>query len=214
MQGAGQIGTHGHPAASWRGKHPIRIAMLLPEPAQTGEQLIGDWDLSILAALAGNHADHSSRAVDVTRLEPDHLAEPKAAVIHQGEHRSEASDPDRVQKALHFLTREHVGELFIAPDLDLAPGLPVAPEMVAIERTHGAHSLVDRGVLESLLVAQRDEEVNHLALSKLGDVPTLVRALQSTRPGKVGLPRPRRELAQFNMAHELLIPLRVGQRGG
>jgi len=142
------------------------------------------------------------------------FAKAQAAVVHHGEHGAETTDAHRSEEAGHILAREHVGKLLLAADLDLAPRLPVAPEMVAEESAQGAGGLVDARVLQAPLVAQGNEEVEHVGLPQLRDVAPADGCLKAARPGEVGLPRARREVAQFDVPHEVLVPLGLGECGG
>jgi len=73
VQGRGQVGALGHPAASRRGKHPFGIAVVLPEGAQADQERIGNRHLAVPESLAAHDPQHAARSVDVTGLEPDGL---------------------------------------------------------------------------------------------------------------------------------------------
>jgi hypothetical protein len=103
--------------------------------------------------------------------------------------------------------------LLVAAYFDFAPAFPLATEMIAEERSHGAHRLVDGGILEPVLVAQGDQEVGHLRLAQLGDVAPPDGRLQPPRPGEVGFPRSRRELTQLDVADEVPIPAGLSECG-
>ena len=58
---------------------------------------------------------------------------------------------------------------------------PLPIEVVAVEAAQGAHRLVDRGVLQPPLVAQRDEEVEDRALAQGLRGPRLAECRASCR---------------------------------
>ena len=146
-------------------------------------------------------------------LEPDDFAEPQAAVIHECEHGAETPHPHRAEELRHLVAREHVGQLLLTADLDLAPSLPVAPEVVAVETAQGTGGLVDRRVLQAPLVAKRDEEIEHLALGERGDVAAGQGIMEPAHPGDIGFARARRDVPELDKPHELLIPLRRSESG-
>ena len=68
-----------------------------------------------------------------------------------------------------LLAGQHVGQRFVALDVDLLPDVPVESEVVAVEGAQGADGLVERAGFELALVLEVDEEVEHLPAPREGD---------------------------------------------
>jgi len=210
-QGLRQRGSGALPPASRRGEEPHGVAMDLPEGSEALDERVRDGNLAVLAALASDDADDAARGVDVAGFEVDDLTEAQAAVIHQYEDGEETTLADRAEEAGDLLAAEDVGELLVAADLDLAPALPLATEVVAVEGAQGADGLVDGGVLQLPLQPQGDEEVEDFVLAELGGIAVGVGLVELAHPAEVGGTGAWREPTEIDVAFEVAPPLLRGR---
>jgi hypothetical protein len=186
----------------------------LPKGAEPLDERVGDGDLAILAALGSDDADDSARGVDVAGLEADDLAEAQAAVIHEDEDGEETSLADRAEEAGDFIPAQDIGQLFDAANLDLAPALPLAAEVVAVEGAQGADGLIDGGVLQLPLLAQGNEEVEDLVLAELRGITLRVGLVELAHPVEVAGAGSWREATEIDTAFEVAPPLLRLKPGG
>jgi hypothetical protein len=125
----------------------------------------------------------------------------------------EAVLTNRAEELADLLATHDVGQRLIAADLDLVPALPLTLEMIAVEGAQGAHGLVDGGVLQLAPGAQRDEEIQDLALAEVLRGGRLTVPRELPQPVQVGLAAARLQVFEFDKANEVLIPRLRGDAG-
>ena len=107
-----------------------------------------------------------------------------------------------------------MGQRLLAHDLDLAPDVPVAPEVVAVKVAQPADGLVDGAALEPAHGLQVDEEVQDAAGAEVRGVGTREVAVDLARPVEVDLLRAPGDACELDIALEPGIPwLRCGGGG-
>ena len=167
------------------GEEPFGVLVIGVEPAQAGEQSGGDGDFARLAVLGLGNMDDKPLAVDVAGLDGQGLAEAQPALVNDGEEGAEASVAEGAQELGDLATGQHVGQRFVAADVDLLPDVPVEPEVVTVERAQPADGLVDGGRREFALVLEVDEEIEHPSRRHRGQVGLLEVLAKLADPGVV-----------------------------
>jgi hypothetical protein len=197
------------PATSGSGKDPVGVAMPGPEAAQSVEESGGDGDESFVAALGvpGGDTDEAALSVDVGRFEVKGFVEPQTALVDGGEEGAVSSVAQGAEDEGDFLAGEDVREGFFAFDFDLAPDLPLMPEVVAIEGAKGADGLVDGGGFEVALGLEVEEEVEDFGAAQNGQVLPGIVIVELLDPAEVGLGGSFAEAFELDKAGEFLIPL-------
>lgn len=149
------------PATTDAGEQPLRIAMSLPESAKTLEQLRCDRHLTGLVTLAMRNANDEALAIDMFRLDLQRLAEAKTTLINDREIGTIATLAEAAQEESDFVTGKDMGERFGAMNLDLLPNVPIAIEVIAVEKADRAERLIDGAALEPPFLLEVDEEVEN-----------------------------------------------------
>src|SRR3954447_19079241 len=101
----------------------------LPPGAQQIEQVWGEHDVTVLAALALFDPDDHPLAVDVGDLERDDLVGPQAGAIGYAERRLVLEPRCRIEQARHFFRAQHHRQL-----ARLVNDVGVLDDLVALER--------------------------------------------------------------------------------
>jgi hypothetical protein len=152
-------------------------------------------------------------AVDVFGLDAGGLAEAHAGVVDGGEEGAEAGVAEGAQQQFDLAAGEHMGQRFLAGDLDLLPDVPAALEVAVVEVAQAAERLVDGAACEAapVLGLEVDEEVEDVVGGEVGGVLPRVVAGDLARPVEVDVAGPFRDPYELDIAPKLGIPwLRCG----
>ena len=126
-----------------RKQKPFRMRET-PVAAQDAEQLLGQHDVALLAALAAFDPDDHAVAVDVGRLQADYLRHPQACGIGRGQRDPSLEARDGFEKAHDFVSAQHRRQLARLAGV----GDPLRDRLVAerhaVEETQRAHDLIER----------------------------------------------------------------------
>ena len=128
--------------ATWKQK-PFGMRKT-PIAAQDAEQLLGQHDVALLAALAAFDPDDHAAAVDVGRLQTDHLRHPQPCGIGGGQRDASFETRDGFKKANDFIGAQHGRQLARLTGVGDPLRDRLAAERYAVEETQRAHDLIER----------------------------------------------------------------------
>ena len=207
MHGLAQGDVRCVPAAAHAGEEPLGILVAGVEPAQAGEELGSDGNFARLVVFGFGNVDDQTLAVDVAGFDGERLADAQPALIQDGEEGPVAPVAESPQEQGDLITGQHVGQRFLALDVDLFPDVPVEPEVVAVKGAQAADGLVESGRREFALVLEVDEEVEHARRGQRGQVGFPEMCAELADPGVVIDAAALGEAFQLDEAGEVLIPV-------
>jgi len=99
-----------------------------------------------------------------------------------------------------------MGKWFRAVDLDLLPNVPIAVEVVAIEKPDSTKCLVDGASFQFSLLLKVDEEVENLGWSDPGCGVVRIEEIELPDPPEIIRFRLLAEIFEMDSADEILVP--------
>ena len=115
-----------------------------PIAAQDAEQLLGQHDVALLAALAAFDPDDHAAAVDVGRLQADHLRHPQPRSVGGGQRDTRLEARDGFEKAHDFVGAQNGRQLARFAGIGDPLRDRIAAERHTVEETQRADDLIER----------------------------------------------------------------------